>query len=244
MKYLRKMFMLLIGIAFFVALIISVGRIFAVKNININLITYEEDSTESYNTAKKALSVHKGESMLFLSESDITGTLVGNNYVVISCEKKFPCTINVTIKERMEIFAVSVGGRYSMYDDNGEYLRRADENLNEDGTPNVLVTGIAAEQMGTVANIAEIFKSKFGGLRSIVESVNVDSRPEIEGFKDRLILNLRCGLIIQLDDYAHDCEEKIDAAYKRFCTLSDKEKLSGRIRVVLREGEEIYADYN
>ena len=244
MKYLRKMFMLLIGIAFFVALIICVGRIFAVKNININLITYEEDSTESYNTAKEALSVYKGESLLFLNERNITGTNIGSNYVVTSCEKKFPCTINVTIKERMEIFAVSVGGRYSMYDDNGEYLRRDDENINEDGAPNVVVTGIAAEQMNTIANKAEIFKSRFGGLRSIVESINVDSRPEIEGYKDRMIFKLRCGLVIQLDDYTQYFEEKIDAAYKRFCALSDKEKLSGRIRVVLRDGEEIYADYN
>ena len=246
MKYLRKMVSLLIGIAFFVALIICVGRIFAVKNININMITYEEDSSESYDKAKRALSVYKGESILFLSESDIVKTVAGSNYVVTSCEKKFPCTINVTIKERLEIFAISVGGLYSMYDSDGEFLRTDFENANNtDGTPNVEVTGIATEQMRAIAKIAETFKSNFGGLRSVVKSINLDSRPEIEGYSDKLIFNLRCGLVIQLDDYSEESEDKLYAAYRKFCTLSDKQKLSGRIRVHRVGGETgfINADY-
>ena len=244
MKYLRKMLSLIIGIAFFATLVICVGRIFAVKNININLVTYEDDCSESYYKAKEALSVYKGESIFFLSEKDVVERIAGSNYVVISCEKKYPCTINVTIKERLEIFAVAVGGRYSMYDSDGAYLRTYDENINDiDGTPNVEVTGIAIEQMGSVADIANAFKTNFGGLRSIVKSISLDSRPDIEGYIDKLVFNLRCGLTIQLDDYTQNYEEKVLAAYKRFCALSDKEKLSGRIRVVVRDGEEIYADY-
>ena len=247
MKYLRKMFALVIGIAFFAALIICVGRIFAIKNININLITYEEDCSESYSKAKEALSVYKGESIIFLSEKDIVERLEGSNYVVTSCEKKFPCTINVTMKERLEIFAVAVGGRYSMYDNDGEFLRTHDENTNDlDGTPNVEVTGIATEQMRTVATIATLFKDNFGGLRSIVKSINLDSRPEIDGYNDKLIFNLRCGLVIQLDDYTQDYEEKISATYRKFCSLSDKQKLSGKIRGYRVSGENgfINADYS
>lgn len=238
---------LLIGIAFFAALIICVGRIFAVKNININLITYEEDSSESYGKAKEALSVYKGESLLFLDESDIVESIEGSNYVVTSCEKKFPCTINVTIKERLEIFAVSVGGIYSMYDSDGGFLRSSIENTNDiDGTPNVELTGIAIEKMQTVADIANVFKTNFGGLRSIVKSINIDSRPDIEGYSDKLVFNLRCGLIIQLDDYMQDYEEKISAVYKKFFTLSDRQKLSGKVRGYRIGGENglINADYS
>ena len=247
MKYLRKMFSLVIGIAFFVALIISVGRIFAVKNININLITYEEDCSESYDRAKQALSVYKGSSILFISESDIAGKLTGSNYVVTSCDKKLPCTINVTIKERLELFAVSVGGRYSMYDSDGVYLRASEENANElDNLPNVEITGIATEQMGMIANIAAQFKANFGGLRSLVKSIDLDSRPEIEGYTERLIFNLRCGLVIQIDDYTQEYEEKISETYKKFCSLSDKQKLSGKIRGYRVGGESgfINADYS
>lgn len=247
MKYLRKMFMLIIGIAVFAALIICVGRIFAIKNININMITYEDDCSESYEIAKEALSVYKGESILFLSESDVTQKVIGGNYIVTSCEKKMPCTITVTIKERLELFAVAVGGRYSMYDNDGEFLRTGEENINDsDGNPNVEITGIATEQMRSIASIATSFKTNFGGLRSIVKSINLDSRPEIEGYSDKLIFNLRCGLTIQLDDYTQDYEEKISYAYKKFCSLSDKQKLGGKIRAYLVGGENgfINADYS
>lgn len=247
MKYLRKMVALLIGITFFAALIICVGRIFAVKNININLITYEEDSSESYAKAKEALSIYKGESLLFLSESNVAKTVAGSNYVVTSCEKKFPCTINVTIKERLETFAVSVGGIYSMYDSDGGYLRKSLENINDiDETPNVELTGIAIEEMQTVANIANVFKTNFGGFRSIVKSINIDSRPDIDGYSNKLIFNLRCGLVIQLDDYLQDYEEKISAVYRKFYTLSDRQKLSGKVRGYRIGGESglINADYS
>ena len=238
MKYLRKLFLMFLGIALFAALIICVGRIFAVKNINVTLITYEEDSTEGYLKAKEVLSVYKGESILFLNEKDIVKRIEGSNYVVTSCEKKMPCTINITIKERLEIFSVSVGGRYSMYDNDGAYLRSDEENANEvDGMPNVEISGFAIEQMGMVANIASSFKNNFGGLRSIVKSINLDSRPNVEGYKDRVIFNLRCGLVIQLIDYSQNYEEMIELAYKKFSKLSDKDKLSGTIRVeVMSDG--------
>lgn len=237
---------LLIGIAFFVALVICVGRIFAVKNININLITYEEDYSESYGNAKKALSIYKGESLLFLNEADIAKAVEGSNYVVESCEKKYPCTINVTIKERLEIFAVSVGELYSMYDGDGGYLRKSRENTNIDGTPNVELMGISIDEIQTVTKIASVFKTNFGGLRSIVESIRVDSNPDIEGYTDRLAFNLRCGLVIQLDDYLNDYEEKITAVYQKFCTLSDRQKLGGKLRGYRIGGENglINADYS
>ena len=125
-------------------------------------------------------------------------------------------------------------------------MRTSGENINGDGTPNVEVTGIATEQMQTVANIAALFKSSFGGLRSIVKSIDLDLRPEIEGYNDKLIFNLRCGLVIQLDDYTQDYGDKISAAYSKFCVLSDKQKLSGKIRGYRVGGENgfINADYS
>lgn len=231
MKYLRKMFVLVIGIIFVVALVICVGRIFAVKNINVNLLTYEDDCAESYNKAKESLRKYKGESLLFLDEDDIVKSISGSNYVVTSCEKKFPCTLTVTLKERLEVFAVSVGGIYSMYDNDGVYLRSDTVNANDiDDSENVLLNGIAVEKFPEIAVIAATFKENFGGLRSIVKSIDLDSRPNIENYTDKLVFNLRCGLTIQLDDYTKDCDEKISAAFKKFCTLTDRQKLSGTVR--------------
>lgn len=134
-----------------------------------------------------------------------------------------------------------------MYDNDGIYLRSAENNENDiDGAENVLLTGIAVEQLPSVAGIAMSFKDTFGGLRSIVTSINIDSRPNIEGYSDKLIFNMRCGLIIQIDDYKDNSFEKIAASYKKFCLLSDRQKMSGTIRGY-RMGDEIgiiNADYS
>ena len=39
MKYVRKISALLIGIIFFAAVVISLGMIFAVRNINVTMVT-------------------------------------------------------------------------------------------------------------------------------------------------------------------------------------------------------------
>ena len=197
------------------------------------MITYSDDSTESYEGAKNKLSVFKGESLLFLSEDEIVKTFSvhSSNYSVTSCEKLFPCTVNVTLKERHEMFVVAVGEIYSMYDSEGKFLRSSIENTNiNDNSPNVEVSGVATENMPELANIASIFKDQFKSLRSLVTKIRLDNNPDIEGYTAKLFFELRCGLKIQIDDYAYRTEEKIGAAYNKFNTLSDRQKLSGTVR--------------
>lgn len=237
----------LIGLVFFAALVISLGMIFAIKNINVKLITYADEYTESYNDTKQSLSVFKGESIMFVGEENIAEVVSGSRYSIASFEKVFPCTINITLKERLETFAVSVGGFYSMYDNDGKFLRSSVENKNaNDGSPNVELTGIAIENLGYIAGIASTFKDNFKALRSIVHNINLDSRPDVDGYNDKLIFNMRCGLKIQIDNYTEYTNEKIEAAYAEFCTLTDRQKLSGTLRSYRIGNEDgiINADYS
>ncbi len=249
MKYIRKIVALLIGIVFFFFLVISLGIIFAVKNINVTLITYADEQTyeKSYNEAKSALSVFKGESLLFLNTDSIANTVKDSNYTVASCEKVFPCTVNVVLKERLETFAVAVGGLYSMYDSDGKFIRSSTENKNvNDGTPNVEFIGVPVERIVDIAAIASTFKESFKGMRSLVASISLDVNDEIEGRVQKLCFNLRCGLKIQIDNYTESTAEKISAVYTEFCKLTDRQKLSGTLRGYRIGGEEgiINADYS
>lgn len=247
MKYLRKFIALILFAAFLASAVISVGMIFAVKNINVTLLTYSEDSSESYAELKASLNVFKGESILFIGSDDIVKAIEDSNYTVASSEKIFPCTINVTLRERLETFAISVGGQFSMYDSDGKYLRRDDENRNvNDGSPNVELTGVAVEEIGEIAEIAAIFKEKFSSLRSIVSSITLEANKNIEGYVDKLFFNLRCGLKIEIDEYNEYTAEKLDKAYEKFVALSDRQKLSGTLRSYFFGGEdgEIRADYS
>lgn len=238
MKYLRKIVAMLIAVVLFAAVAVSVGVIFSVKNVNVTLLTYADDYSSGYENAKQSLSVFKGESILFVGEEDIAKAVESSNYSLYSYEKIYPCTINVTLKERRETYAVYVGGQYSMYDSDGAYLRKASVNENvNDGAPNVLIEGVAVEELPEIARIASYFKTSFKSLRSTVLSVELDVDPDLGSVHiDRLIFNMRCGLKIVIVDYAVLTEEKIDAAYERYLTLSDREKLGGTLTSYPIEG--------
>jgi len=245
MKHIRKIVALLIGVVFFAAIVISIGMIFAVKNINVTMLTYSDDCTESYIDAKSSLKSIKGQSILFVRSADLSDALGDSNYALESYEKKYPCTINVVLKERLELFAVSVGGQYSMYDSDGKFLRKDIENRNiNDNSPNVELTGIAVEEVEDVAKVAMMFKKKFNSLRSVVTSINVDNNPLIENYTAKIIFNLRCGLKIELDNYTEYTDEKLDTAYLKFCTLTDRQKLSGTLRSYNLADGEVNAVYS
>lgn len=250
MKYLRKIVALVIAVVFFAALVIGIGMIFAVRNINVTMLTYAEDSSESYRAAKKSLNSLKGESILFVSSGDIIKAVSDSNYTVASCKKKYPCTLNITLKERIETFAVATGEEeyrmYNMYDNDGKYLRGSSENANvNDGSPNVLLNKVSAEKIPEVASVASSFKEIFGSLRSIVSAINLDINPEIAGYTEKLFFNLHCGLIIETDGYTDCPYEKLQAAFSKFAVLTDRQKLDGTLRVY-RGGAvgEIRAEYS
>ena len=244
MKFLRKIIALVIGVAFVAAVVISIGFIFAVKNINVTVLSYSEDCSENYADAKKTLKAIKGESILFVDSKDISKAIDGCNYSLVSYKKVYPCTVNVTVKERLETFAVSVGGQYSFYDADGVYLRKDAENLNNlDLSPNVEVKGVAIEEIGGVAKVASAFKNKFNALRSLVSSIELDSNPQIEDYTEKLFFNFKCGLVIEFDNYKELTDEKIDAVYSVFVKLSDRQKLGGMLRGYQLEDGTVNATY-
>lgn len=246
MKYLRRIAAMVIGVVFFAALVISVGMIFAVKNINVTLISYADDCAASYIEAKQSLKVFKGESILFINSNDVAKVVENSNYTLSSCKKKYPCTINVVLKERLETFAVLTDGQYTFYDNDGKYLRKDLENKNiTDGAPNVILSGSAVENINSVAKAASVFKETFKSLRSLVKSISLDVNPDVEGYTQKLYFNFYCGLKIQIDNYTEFTQEKILKSYEKFVTLTDREKLKGVIRGYKLGGEDglVNADY-
>lgn len=248
MKFLQKIVVFFIAVIFIAVGVICVGMIFAVKNVNVNLIVYTDDYDEDYKKIKSSLGSLNGESIVFVSEESVAKLISGENYTITTFEKKLPCTLNITLKERIETFAINVGGLYYMYDSEGVYLkgRVETENVNTDGAQNVEIVGVAVDQLPELARYATLFKDKFGALRSIVSSITLQTKPGVEGFTDKLVFNLFCGLKVQIDEYTLYTEEKIEEAYKKFLLLTDREKLVGTLRSY-RLGEEdgiINSDYS
>lgn len=248
MKYLRKIIWLVIAIVFFASVIIGMGVIFSVKNVNVTLKSYsyaawdemtEEDESEALaeiESIKNAvLTKYGGSLMPYVNQEELVKIFDDTFYILEDFEKVYPCTLNLTIKERREVFVVSnTNGTHSTYDSSGTLMREgvgAEEALNNiDKAPNVFINGTTTdEQIKDVASIASIFAERFTSLRSIVEKIDLQAK------QGNMLFTLRCGISVYVADYAVRTEAKIEAAYNKFSSLTGEEKLVGTIFVVVEK---------
>ena len=244
MKYVRKVTALVLSIIFFAAIIIGIGIIFSVKNVNVEFIGSGIDYSEEYavelsseqTRTKENLNKLKGSGMLFVSASDISSKLSnGEKFVVESYERIYPCTINVVIKERVECFAVKYSDRVDVYDEDGVFIRNVrteGEYLNPfDNSPDIYVytesplVKLTDAEYRSVASLCGSIKSSFGALRKIVSDVTIYSSLKTAE------INLRSGISVVIYGWESGVEEKVSAVFEVYKNLSDKEKTCGKITV-------------
>jgi hypothetical protein len=240
MNYIRRLIAFILSITFCVALIIGLGVILAIKNVNIEFIKYSADGNDQkvmaeYEKSTQNFEKLKGSNLLFLSDDDITKNISNGDYLYVSSyEKVFPCTVNIQLKERRECFAYKTDDGYNIYDETGATIRQAKTNLNSsDSSPNVLIVGDIT-YVEKAAQICGYFKNSFSALRGFVESVEIEDSIIEKG--STFTFNLYSGLKIILADYDTLAEEKIKRAYDEYTTLSDADKLQGAIRAVDKDG--------
>lgn len=234
MKYIRKITVYLISVIILASLVIGCGMIFSVRNINVTVMGYSQTAKDSIPDVKtKLLALYRGTVIMFVDENEVVTSIAGGKYVIESCEKVMPCTLNVTIKERMECYYSQKGDGYAVYDDGGMLIRIAPDEAgarNEfDGAPNVMVNGAENEaDYVTVAKAGAAFKEKFSSLRAVTSKITL-LKTQSDIMVSKIVFTLKCGLEIEIQDYEKDLTEKISAVYSRFERLSGEQKLSGRI---------------
>ncbi len=249
MKYIRKILVLIIVAVMLASVAIGAGVIFAVKNVNVDLISYtceggSEEALDMLSDIKKAvLKEVKGTLISFTDENKAAASLDGEKFYITEFEKVYPCTLNITVKERREMFAVAESdGTYTVYDDNGLVLRKAqtaEESCNKaDGLPNLEVKGALDNDFKNVANICKIFADKFKSVRSLVACATLSN-----GLENSFTFDLRCGSKIVIYDYTVLTTEKISAVYDYFSELSGDKKIKGEIHCLVNADNEIFATY-
>ncbi|MDE7082636.1 MAG: hypothetical protein K2O89_02915 [Clostridia bacterium] len=254
MKHLRKIGILIIAIIMAAAIAVGTCVVYAVRNVNVTLLSYPDGNGEENLDAEilkvkqAVLNKVRGRVISSVGEEDVS-TCLDDNYFLESFEKVYPCTINITVQQRREVFAVFDGEVYTTYDDEGKLMRISENNVNFcDGAPNLLLEGTHGEEdVKTVATICAMFKSSenFGSLRSTVEKVTLyTSQTSISTDSDKIIFSLWCGLSIEIRDYPKYTAEKIARAYSEFSKRTPEEKLKGRIYCMANDAGEIRATYN
>lgn len=251
MKYIRKAITIVLVAVFVVAAVVGVSIIFAVRNINVFTEAYEVNGSSSKEfessvaSVKSVLEGYRGRIITGVKEEEISDALAGNGYAeLVSFEVVMPCTVNVTLRERVEVFAVAAEeGGYDMLDINLGYISHSPYNANNiDGSPNVLIENVSEQDYPAVAALAEQMHAKYSSVRAFAESMSVENDKNSQ----TLSIKLRCGLTMQIDEYRDGADKKAEALFAAFEAMPDYMKLGGvmycvsvvdgTMRVVLPDG--------
>lgn len=253
MNYLRKIIWLVIAAIFLASVIIGFGIIFSVKNVNVTLRSYSygaemtEDEEQRANAEIKAIKDTLfdkcgGKLMGLVDEKDIAECFNDSGYVLSSYEKVYPCTLNITVAERIETFFVSDDdGTFSAYDGSGT-LMRSGVKAGEVVEPAIVVSGTTtAKHIKDVAEVSKIFAEKFSALRSVVKEIKVRTSNAYAGYMEFVF---RSGITLHIADYSNLTASKMQAAHNLFIMLTGEQKLSGTIVVNLRSDGTAAAYYS
>ncbi len=222
-----------LAIIFCIAIVIGTGIILSVRNVNVSYIDYSGKYTEvEYAAARENLNKLKGSGLLFIDDEDVYGKVLATEVLAVeSYEKKFPCTVNVVIRERVECFTFKTESGYTVYDDYGKEIRTVDTAeapVNTlDGCPNVVLDCLP-EQVEELATVCRYFKENFGALRRLVVGVSVKKYLELE----ILTITLRSGVTISVSEWHTAVQQKIKKAYETYSSLNDYQRAGGTITVI------------
>ena len=229
MKHIRKLMAVGLAIIFLIALVIGTGVILSVRNVNVSFIEYSGEYSEEYAATRKNFDKLKGSGLLFISDADVHGKVTATEVLAVeSYEKKFPCTIDIVLRERIETFTYKTDAGYSVYDERGKLIRNTEnEPVNSvDDCPNVLL--ICGEgEIEELAAVCAAFKENFGTLRRMVRSVETTVYPGLQ----YIDITLNSGFVISVHDWRTSGVQKIKKAYDKYNELSEYEKISGSITV-------------
>lgn len=232
MKYIRKVMAAGLVIVFLIALVIGTGVMLSVRNVNVSYIESSGTHREDYENTRQNLNKLKGSGLLFISKADIYNKVSSDEALaVVSYEKKFPCTIDIVLRERVECFALKKESGYDVYDEQGVFLRsKADSEdipLNPvDGCPDILLKAVES-QAENIAELMGYFKTEFGSLRRLVESVSAERYLELS----LLTITLRSGMKISVSEWTVQTEAKIKKAYETYSSLTENQRVGGTITV-------------
>lgn len=236
MKNIRRIAVVVLALLFCAAAAVCTGVIFAVRNVNLTYVNYSDVYNENYAAIKNQLDGFKGYNIFSVSEEEVLEIINRNDsdhyFETVTFDKVYPCTVNITIKERVERFAVMRESAYDVYDSDGVFIRTSSENKNNvDQSPNILIAGSAVndQNIEIVSGSCAYLNEQIGRIRSVLSEVEFKNESDEE--YATLVYKLRSGLQIEIVKYDNLLADKLVKAVERFEQLNDSQKLKGKIRV-------------
>lgn len=248
----KKISVILIAIAFFIIAVFCAISATTVREINVNFAISESTDAQA---VQRALDKNLGKNLLLLSEDEVRQTLADNHYMeIISVDKKFPNVVNVSIKERREIYYTEYEGKTYVTDENGFVLKQGQPSGNSrEKIKLTLGEGIVLNslQAGSIIKtdndklLALVFDvAKKVNLTDCIESILIErSFGEIDEYD--VVFKAYTGVELRVLKVMTKGEEKAINAFNAYNEkLTDYQKISGEIMSFLMDDGRFRVNYS
>ncbi len=244
---------LLSAIIFLSGAVLGISAVYRVDKVTVEgSLVSEEAEAEEQVLQEKLEAAYEKTSIFFASEKEAQDILEEFPYFrLIGFEKAYPNRLIVKIIEDAEVYAVETAdvGYYILGAD-GTVLGTRDTHVNTlNGAENVIIKGVRVtgengkvpvgdEQFPFVLSLCKELSVLFEGIRSNVVSVEVIYRgPEII-----YCATMREGVKLYFGSPSEKIQEKAEAGVVKYLSLTNEEKLSGRI-VISETNGKIFTSY-
>lgn len=247
----KKVWAILISVAFVIVAVVCFISALVVKDINVTFAVSESTDCES---VQSALEDNLGKNYLFLNENDIKKSLEGNHYLeVLSVDKQFPNVVNVCIKERREVYYIEYQGKTFVTDENGFVLKQGEPSgqirekiklsIGEGITLDSIEPGkvIKTDNDELLSLVFDIAKSV--NLTDCIESILIErSFAEVDEYD--VVFNAYTGVQLRVLKVMKEGKQKAQNAFNAYDNLTDYQKYSGEIMSFIMDDGRHRVNYN
>lgn len=248
----KKFSAITIATVFALSLVFCFFFSFSIKKVSV---TYAVQTDCDTRLIEDALSVFNGQSLLFFDTDDVE-TLVAEYPYFEFCgaEKQFPNVLNVSLKERREVFCVFSGSVAYFCSEDGVILKKQDKTTVSDDDVSALVEvnltnftvdrDAVGKKIGTDDDgfLYSAFKEFVNvGLTDNVKKVELDRKVALEtlAVKDVYIYTAT-GVKIEIWDFDDMASEKMNVAFRAYNEASDDGKCHDNIYIYqMKDGDDL-----
>ena len=254
-----KKALIMTSIAFVLLLaVVAAGLnvIFTVTYIEASFSTYSLQGEEDAKALKAELDEFVGDSTTFLKLDKVKAAVEKYPcFRLESIKKKLPKAVEVTVRERRELFAYRTeDGKYAMIDTEGFCIRLSDDNVSRTGGENILLKNFTLPcEVGRQVSGAyfDALLSAFSGFEQTMTDARANVREVVltyNGGDSSLSYNsfeieMQEGVIVEMLNPLSAAEQKAKKVVEIYNGLSDIAKMYGCITVTESTTGEINAVY-
>ena len=244
-----KKLVIMIAVAFGVAVVASCILLFSVKKVSADFSVYGDSEAVAI---QRELDAFKGKSILFLNTSDVYAVCDNYPYYEItSVKKEYPNVLSVSVRKRVEKFRLITENGTFVLDGNGVVLNNTGDTEVSVGiidlnVGSLEITGSTAGKKIVTSDDALFYSvietAQALNLNDVVKSVCVDefSIGETQ-FKRGALFDTYTGVRIVVMKVDENGSAKIEKAFEKYESVTDYEKTAHHILAYALENGETKA---